>query len=175
MSGWPPEDEYLEETQSPRVDLADVVVSGGIPGRVRMRQRQKVGDSFSDLGLVWVYVNAGAHVCGEVQLGRPAVGSDLPTDSDEAAVVCTALLDEAVDDALDMVGLHVGQLCFRTDSEDALQGLLEERSVRNCLVRPDTVLVNQDFVSTDNRGDDRFSPGVRNHFSLDWQVDLDSH
>ena len=105
----------------------------------------------------------------------PAVGSELPTDSDEAAVVCTALLDEAVDDALDMVGLHVGQSCFRTDSEDALPGLLEERSVRNCLVRPDTVLLNQDFVSTDNRGDDRFSPGVRNHFSLDWQVDLDSH
>ena len=25
MSGWPPDDEYLEEAQSPRVDLADVV------------------------------------------------------------------------------------------------------------------------------------------------------
>ena len=64
-----------------------------------------------------------------------------------------------VDDTLDMVGLHVGQSCFRPDSED---------SVRNCLIRPDTVLVNQDFVSTDNRGDDQFSPGVRIHVSLDW-------
>ena len=56
-----------------------------------------------------------------------------------------------------------------------MPGLLEECSVRNCLVRPDTVLVNQDFVSTNNRGNDRFSPGVRNYVSLDWQVYLDSH
>ena len=40
----------------------------------------------------------------------PDVGSELPADSDGAAVVCTALLDEAVDNALDVVGLHVGQL-----------------------------------------------------------------
>ena len=33
------------------------------------------------------------------------VGSELPTDSDAAAVICTALVDEAVDDALDVVGL----------------------------------------------------------------------
>ena len=105
----------------------------------------------------------------------PEVGSELPKDSDEAAVVCTVLMDAAVDDSLDMVGLHAGESCFRTDSEDALPGLLEERSLRNCLVRLYTVLVNQDFVSTNNRGDDRFSPGVRNHVSLDWQVDLDSH
>ena len=43
------------------------------------------------------------------------VGSELPTDSDAAAVVCTALVDEAVDDALGVVGLSVGQSCLRTD------------------------------------------------------------
>ena len=42
----------------------------------------------------------------------PEVGSELPMDSDGAAVVCMALLDEAVDDTLDMVGLHVGQSRF---------------------------------------------------------------
>ena len=42
-------------------------------------------------------------------------------------------------------------------------------------VWPDVVLVNQDFVSTDVCGDDRFSPGVRNNVSLDWRIDLDSH
>ena len=50
-------------------------------------------------------------------------------DSDGAAVVCTALLDEAVDDALDMVGLHVGQLWFRTDQEDAVPVMLDEHSL----------------------------------------------
>ena len=100
----------------------------------------------------------------------PDVGSKLPTDSDEAAVVRTALVDEAVDNALDMVGLHVVQSCFRTDSEDALLVLLEEHSLMN-----DAVLVIQDFLSTDNCGDDRFSPGVRNHVSLNWQVHLHSH
>ena len=33
--------------------------------------------------------------------------------SDRAAVVCVAPMDEAVDNALDVVGLHVGQLWFR--------------------------------------------------------------
>ena len=46
----------------------------------------------------------------------PDVGSKLPTDSDAAAVVCTALVDEAVDDALDVVGLSVGLSCLRTYS-----------------------------------------------------------
>ena len=32
----------------------------------------------------------------------PEVGSELPADSDGTAVVCTALLDEAVDNALDV-------------------------------------------------------------------------
>ena len=62
----------------------------------------------------------------------PDVGSELLTDSDATAVVCTALVDEAVDDALDVVGLSVGQSCLRTDSEDALPVLLEERSVMSC-------------------------------------------
>ena len=68
--GWPPEDEYLEEAQSPNVELADVVAR--LQKEVeefRIRKCRKVGDSFSDLGLVWAYVNAGAHVCGEIQLG----------------------------------------------------------------------------------------------------------
>ena len=44
-------------------------------------------------------------------------GSELPADSDRAAVVCTAPVDEAVDNALDVVSLRVGQLWFWTDSE----------------------------------------------------------
>ena len=102
----------------------------------------------------------------------PDVGSELPTDSDVAAVVCTALVDEAVDDALDVVGLSVGQSCLRTDSEDALPVFIEERSVMRCLVRSDAVLISQNFWSANICGDDRFSPGVRNRISLDYQVDL---
>ena len=50
--GWPPKDEYLEEAWSPRVELYDAVAkrTGGIPDRIRIRQRQKVGNSFSNLG-----------------------------------------------------------------------------------------------------------------------------
>ena len=40
----------------------------------------------------------------------PDAGSELPVYSAEAAVVCSATADEAVYDALDVVGLHVGQL-----------------------------------------------------------------
>ena len=58
----------------------------------------------------------------------PDVGSELPTDSD-AVVVCTARVDEVMDDALDVVGMSVGQSCVRTDSEDALPVLQDERSV----------------------------------------------
>ena len=105
----------------------------------------------------------------------PDVGSELPADSDVGVVVCTALLDEAVDNALDVVGLHVGQLWFRTDPEDALPVMLDEHSLMCDLVRLDIVPVIQDFVSTDVCGDDRFSPGVRNNVSLDWRIDLDSH
>ena len=42
----------------------------------------------------------------------PDAGSELPVYSAEAAVVCSAPVDEAVDDALDVVGLHVGELGF---------------------------------------------------------------
>ena len=41
------------------------------------------------------------------------------------------------------------------------------------LVRPDSVPVDQDYMSTDVC--DRFSPGVRDGASLDWQIVLDSH
>ena len=68
-------------------------------------------------------------------------------DYDGAAVVCTALLDDAVDYALDMVGLRVRQLWFRMDPEDAVPVMLDEHSLM------------YDFVSTDVCGDDRFSPG----------------
>ena len=50
----------------------------------------------------------------------PDAGSELPADSDRAAVICAAPMDEAVDNAWDVVGLHVGQLWFWTDSEDIL-------------------------------------------------------
>ena len=49
----------------------------------------------------------------------PDVGSELSTDSD-AAVVCTARVDEVMDDALDVVVMSVGQSCVRTDSEDSV-------------------------------------------------------
>ena len=105
----------------------------------------------------------------------PDVGSEIAAGSDEAAVVCTALVDEAVDDALEVVGLHVGQWWFRMEPEDASPVMLDENSLICDFVWPDDVPVNQDFVSTDHCGDDRFSPGVRKDVSLDWQIDLYSH
>ena len=77
------------------------------------------------------------------------IGSELPADSARAAVVCTALLDEAVDDALDVVGLHVGQLWFRMESEGALPVMLDEHSLMCDFVWPDEVPANQDFGSAD--------------------------
>ena len=85
----------------------------------------------------------------------PDVGSELPANSDRAAVVCTALVDEAVNDALDVVVM------------------LDEHSLMCDFVWSDVVPVNQDFVSADVCGDDRFSPGVRNDVSLHWQMDID--
>ena len=84
----------------------------------------------------------------------PYVGSKLPADSDGAAVVCTALLDAVVDDALDVVGLHVGQLWFRTEPEDVLPVMLDEHSLMCVLVWPDVIPANQDFMSADVCGDD---------------------
>ena len=59
----------------------------------------------------------------------PDAGSELPADSDRAVVVCMAPMDEAVDYALDGVGLHIG------------------------------VGLHQDYMSTDVHGDDRFHLG----------------
>ena len=66
----------------------------------------------------------------------PDAGSELPADSDRAAVVWTAPMVEAVDYALDVVGLHVGQLWFRTDLEDVSPMMTDEDSVMCDLVRP---------------------------------------
>ena len=104
----------------------------------------------------------------------PDVGSELPTDSDAAAVVRTALVDEVMDDALDVVGLSVAQSCLRMDSEDALPVMQDERSVMSFLVRPVAVLISQFVWSYDDCGDDRFSPGASDRVSLDCHVDLDS-
>ena len=104
----------------------------------------------------------------------PVAGSELPADSDRAAAVRKAPMDKAVDYALDVVGLHVGQLWFRTDSEDVLSMMTDEYSmIIYDLVRPDSVPVDQDYMLTDVC--DRFSPGVRAGASLDWQIVLDSH
>ena len=84
----------------------------------------------------------------------PDVGSELPADYDGDAMVCTALLNGAVDDALDVVGLHVGQLWFRTEPEDVLPVMLDEHSLMCDFAWPDVVPVNQDFVSADLSGDD---------------------
>ena len=59
----------------------------------------------------------------------PDAGSELPADSDRAAVVCTAPVDEAVDDALNVVSLSVGQLRFWTDSEVVLPLIVDEQSM----------------------------------------------
>ena len=99
----------------------------------------------------------------------PVAGSGLPSDSDEGAVVCTALLDEVVDDIKEVVDLCVGQLCFQTDSEDVLPMMMDELSVTCDLVRPDSVPAN------DVCGDDRFSPGVTEGATVTRQAGLNSH
>ena len=55
----------------------------------------------------------------------------------------------------------------RMDSEDALLVLHDERSVMTFLVRPVAVLISQFFLSSDDCGDDRFSPGASDRVSLD--------
>ena len=77
----------------------------------------------------------------------PDVGSQLPADSDRIVVVCSAPMNEAVDDALDVVGLRVGQWWFRTDSEVVLPLIVKELCVISDLVH----------MKTDVCGDDRFS------------------
>ena len=54
----------------------------------------------------------------------PDAGSELPADSDRAAAVRAVPLDEAAENALDVVGVNVGQSWFRTDSEDILPLIL---------------------------------------------------
>ena len=85
-------------------------------------------------------------------------GSKLPADSDRVAIVCTALLGEAVDNTKEVVDLRVGQLCFRIDSENVLPMMMDERGM--ICVRPHSVMIDRDSVLTDVSGDDRFSPGV---------------
>ena len=70
----------------------------------------------------------------------PEPGSELPADSDEAATVYTAPVDEAVDDALDVVCLCVGQLWFQTDSGVVLPLIVDEQSMICDLVRPFRIL-----------------------------------
>ena len=75
----------------------------------------------------------------------PDVGSELPTVSDVAAVVCAAPVDEVGDGALDVVGLSVGQSCLRMHSEDTLSALQDERSMMSFLVWPVAILIGQVF------------------------------
>ena len=105
----------------------------------------------------------------------PDAGSELPADTDKAATVQAAPLVEAVENALDVAGLNVGQSWFWTDLEVILPLLIDEHSMFGDFVRPDTVQVIQVYMSTDVRGDDWFLPGVTDGVLLDRRKDLDSH
>ena len=87
-------------------------------------------------------------------------GSELPADSAGAAAVRVALLAEAGEDTLDVVGLNVRKLLFRKDSDNDLPLTVAEPGARCAFVRPDTVPVVMMNMPTDVLGDDRFSPGV---------------
>ena len=89
----------------------------------------------------------------------PDAGSELPADSDKAAAVRAAPLDEAVENTLEEAGLDVRQSWFRTDSEVILPLMVDEHSIGD-FVWPDTARVIQRYMSTDVHGDDRFLPGV---------------
>ena len=52
----------------------------------------------------------------------PDVASEFPADSNGTAVVCSALVNEAVDDALDVVSLRVGQWWFRCCGLECIAG-----------------------------------------------------
>ena len=94
----------------------------------------------------------------------PDVGSELSADSNGAAVVCSAPVNETVDDALDVVNLRVGQWWFRTESEVVLPLIVDDLSVISDLVH----------IKTNVCGDDRFSPGVKDYSSLESQTVCDS-
>ena len=83
-------------------------------------------------------------------------------------------MDEAGEDTLDVVGLDVGKLLFRTDSDD-LPLTVAEPSAMCEFVRPDTVPVVVMHMPTDVLGDDRFSPGVTSCVPLDRRRCIDSH
>ena len=85
----------------------------------------------------------------------PEAGSELPVNSDVAAAVCAAPVDDAGDDALDIVSLCVGQLWFRTDLGVVLPLIIDEQSMICDLVWPDSVQAIQDCMTTDVYGDDR--------------------
>ena len=68
----------------------------------------------------------------------PDVGSKLPT------------VHEVGNNALDVVGLRVGQSCLRMNLEDTLLALQDERSVVSFLVRPAAVLISQFCYRTMN-------------------------
>ena len=77
----------------------------------------------------------------------PDAGNNLPVDSDRAVVVSVAPVDEAMDNALDAIGLHVGQLWFRTDSQGVLPLMIDEHSMVCDFVWPDAVPVVQACMS----------------------------
>ena len=60
---------------------------------------------------------------------RPETGSELPANSDWGVVVCTAPVDEALDDTLDVVSLRVGQLRFWADYEVVSPLIVNEQSM----------------------------------------------
>ena len=86
-----------------------------------------------------------------------------------------APLDEAGEDTLEVVGLDVGKLLFRMDSDDDLPLMVAGPSAMCEFVRPDTVPVVMVHMPTDVLGDDRFSPGVSCCIPLDRQSCVDSH
>ena len=87
-------------------------------------------------------------------------GSELPAGSAGAVAVQAAPWAEAGEDTLDVVGLDVGKLLFRTDSDDSLPMTVAESGAISKFVRPDAVPVVMLNMLVDVLGDDRFSPGV---------------
>ena len=79
-------------------------------------------------------------VVGTVTIGVSVLvdaGSELPAGSAGAAAVRAAPLAEAGEDTLDVVGLDVGELLFRTDSDDGLPMMVAESGAMSKFVRPD--------------------------------------
>ena len=103
-------------------------------------------------------------VVGTVTVGVSVlvdVGSELPASSAGAVAVRVAPLAEVGEDTLDVVGLDVGDLLFRTYSDDSLPMTVAESGAMSKFVRPDAVPVVMLNMLVDIFGDDRFSPGCR--------------